>query len=95
MADSVNLRAQRQAVTRERVLTAARAAFEQKGYEDATVRLIARAAGLSTGAVFSNFTDKAALYTAVYGHRPVSQEEARGLLAEVAELRVAARSWCA
>jgi len=78
----------KKAATRQRVLTAARAAFEMKGYEGATIRLIALSAGLSTGAVFSSFFDKRALYCAVYGHEPITQAEARALKAEVATLRL-------
>lgn len=75
------------AATRARVLQSAKAAFEHVGYEAATIRLIARSAGLSTGAVFSSFLDKRALYSAVYGHEPVTQEAARALIAEVEQLR--------
>ena len=51
--------------TRGRVLEAARALFIERGYEAATVRDIARAAGMSTGAVFANFQDKSDLFEAV------------------------------
>ena len=44
---------------------AARALFAEHGYESATIREIARAAGMSTGAVFANFQDKAELFEAV------------------------------
>ena len=40
------------------VLAAARQLFSESGYEGATIRDIAAAAGMSTGAVFANFTDK-------------------------------------
>ncbi len=81
------IRSAQKAKTRARVLQAARAAFEHLGYEDATIRVIATSAGLSTGAVFSSFLDKAALYSAVYGHEPIGQAEARELKAQVADLR--------
>lgn len=48
--------------TRVKVLTAARALFSEAGYEGATIRDIATAAGMSTGAVFANFTDKSDLF---------------------------------
>lgn len=48
--------------TREKILEAARGLFNERGYEGATVRDIARAAGMSTGAVFASFTDKAELF---------------------------------
>jgi len=48
--------------TRAKVLAAARRLFSQEGYEGATIRDIASAAGMSTGAVFANFTDKSDLF---------------------------------
>lgn len=51
--------------TRERLLDAARRLFAERGYEAATVRDIANAADLSTGAVFASFSDKADLFNEV------------------------------
>ncbi|MFN9927459.1 MAG: TetR/AcrR family transcriptional regulator [Phenylobacterium sp.] len=48
--------------TRLKVLTAGRRLFSEEGYEGATIRDIATAAGMSTGAVFANFADKADLF---------------------------------
>lgn len=48
--------------TRQKVLAAARQLFSEQGYEGATIRDIAAAAGMSTGAVFANFTDKSDLF---------------------------------
>lgn len=48
--------------TRAKVLAAARQLFSEQGYEGATIRDIASAAGMSTGAVFANFTDKSDLF---------------------------------
>ncbi len=48
--------------TRARVLAAARELFSREGYEGATIRDIAAAAGMSTGAVFANFADKSELF---------------------------------
>ncbi|HEY3887969.1 MAG TPA: TetR/AcrR family transcriptional regulator [Caulobacteraceae bacterium] len=48
--------------TRRQLLDAAKRLFNERGYEAATVREIAAAAGLSTGAVFASFTDKADLF---------------------------------
>lgn len=67
----------RQQVTRHALLTAALDLFESVGYEAAVMRDIADKANVSTGAIFSNFKDKAALYREVYGHRPVTAEEGR------------------
>ena len=48
--------------TRQKILEAARALFNERGYDGATVRDIAKAAGMSTGAVFASFADKAELF---------------------------------
>jgi len=48
--------------TRAKVIAAARRLFSESGYEGATIRDIAAEAGMSTGAVFANFTDKADLF---------------------------------
>ena len=48
--------------TRLKVLAAARRLFSEQGYEGATIRDIASAAGMSTGAVFANFSDKSDLF---------------------------------
>ena len=48
--------------TRAKVLAAARRLFSENGYEGATIRDIAAAAGMSTGAVFANFADKSDLF---------------------------------
>lgn len=55
-------RAQAKLQTRDRVLEAAKRLFVERGYEAATIRDIAQAAGMSTGAVFANFTDKSHLF---------------------------------
>jgi AcrR family transcriptional regulator len=51
--------------TRHTVLAAAKRLFTRCGYDEATVRSIAHEAGMSTGAVFGNFEDKADLFNAV------------------------------
>lgn len=64
--------------TRARVLVAARELFSEKGYEGATIRDIANAAGMSTGAVFANFTDKSDLFNVILGEDfAVLQEQMR------------------
>lgn len=51
--------------TREKILASAKALFAERGYEAATIRDIARTAGMSTGAVFASFTDKSDLFTEI------------------------------
>ena len=60
-----SLRAQSKLNTRRRVLASARQLFMERGYEASTIRDIASAAGLSTGAVFASFIDKTDLFNAV------------------------------
>ena len=53
--------------TREKILASAKNLFTEKGYEGATIRDIASAAGMSTGAVFASFTDKSDLFNEIIG----------------------------
>jgi AcrR family transcriptional regulator len=59
------VRAAGKARSRQSLLEAAKRLFMERGYEGATVRDIAAAAGLSTGAVFASFTDKSDLFNEV------------------------------
>jgi AcrR family transcriptional regulator len=61
----LGVRAAAKARTRRKLIDAAKQLFMQRGYEGATVRDIASAAGLSTGAVFASFSDKAELFNDV------------------------------
>jgi len=51
--------------TYDQLVEAARQLFDERGYEATTVRDVAEAVGMSTGAVFGNFLDKAALFIEV------------------------------
>ena len=64
-APRINRRQAAKVRTRQKVLDAARGLFAERGYEPATIRDIAKGAGMSTGAVFANFQDKAELFEAV------------------------------
>lgn len=78
-APRLNKREASKAATRAKVVSAAAKLFaepgKEGGYEGATIRKIAKAAKMSTGAVFANFDDKAALYAAIQGHAPVTTEQ--------------------
>jgi AcrR family transcriptional regulator len=50
--------------TRDRLVDAAISVFREQGYERARVQDIARAAGLTTGAIYANFRDKRELLLA-------------------------------
>ena len=58
-------RLDRQRQTREALIFAARAVFSEDGYHAASLDRIAREAGFSKGAVYSNFEGKSALFLAV------------------------------
>ncbi|RCG28640.1 TetR/AcrR family transcriptional regulator [Sphaerisporangium album] len=58
-------RAESQERNRARVLSAAREEFSELGFRDAKIDRIAERAGLTRGAVYSNFPGKRALYFAV------------------------------
>lgn len=74
-APKLNRRQAAKVATRAKVLAAAEALFEAVGHERATIRDIAAKAGMSTGAVFANFKDKADLYRTVFGHDPLTPEQ--------------------
>lgn len=54
-------------LTRERLLTVARQAFARVGYGATTNKMIAEAAGITSGAIYHYYASKADLYAAVYG----------------------------
>lgn len=58
-------RRDRQRQTREALIFAARSVFAEGGYHAASLERIAREAGFSKGAVYSNFDGKPALFLAV------------------------------
>lgn len=58
-------RREKQQRTRERLIDAAAKVFARRGYHPASVEEIAAEAGFSTGAVYSNFDGKEALFLAL------------------------------
>lgn len=58
-------RKEQQEQTRQILISVARAVFSQDGYHSASLDRIAREAGFSKGAVYSNFDGKAALFLSV------------------------------
>lgn len=63
---------------RERLVEAATAVFAERGYDGARVGDIARRAGLTTGAIYSNFSGKAQLLAAAIAAQ--STTELQGML---------------
>ena len=51
----------------ESVLACAKKEFLENGYKDASLRVIAQAAGTSTGSIYTRFKDKAGLFDAIVG----------------------------
>jgi AcrR family transcriptional regulator len=62
MATARLTREQSKAQTRERLLDGARSVFARRGFHGASVEEIAAEAGFSTGALYSNFDGKQALF---------------------------------
>ena len=58
--------AERTAATRAALLTAARNLFADKGFSEVSTQEIVEAAGVTRGALYHQFSDKAELFTAVY-----------------------------
>jgi AcrR family transcriptional regulator len=54
------------AATRQRILDAALALFAEHGYQDTSVRMIAEAAGVAQGLLYSHFEGKQALLHAIF-----------------------------
>lgn len=61
----VGIRQQRQQRTRRALLDAATSVFAQRGYASASVPQIAQEAGMSTGAIYANFSGKHELFLAM------------------------------
>jgi AcrR family transcriptional regulator len=62
--------------TRSRLVAAAIAVFVEQGYENARVHDIARAAGLTTGAIYANYRGKADLLSDAIGARTAVEVDA-------------------
>lgn len=74
-------RADKAAMTREVLIHVSKALFDTYGYDGTTVRDIAIAANVTTGAIFGQFPKgKVELYVAVYGHHPLTAEDGRKLI---------------
>jgi TetR/AcrR family transcriptional regulator, repressor for uid operon len=59
--------------TREKLLAAATVVFSERGYDGAGVQEIARRAGLTTGAIYANFSGKAQLLFEAIGARSADE----------------------
>lgn len=66
----------------ESVLACAKKEFLEKGYKDASLRVIAQAAGTSTGSIYTRFKDKAGLFDAIVGP---SADQLKDMFVEIQE----------
>src|SRR5438445_13335486 len=73
MAVRTPIREEHRALTRTRVLEAAARVFARRGFHGASVHEIAREAGATTGAIYSNFAGKEDLYLAVFEEHVATQ----------------------
>ncbi len=64
-----SLRDEQRALTRRRLIDAAEAVFAHSGFHGASVEEIAREAGATTGALYSNFAGKEDLFLALFEER--------------------------
>lgn len=69
MATAPLSRAASKALTRERILAAARTVFERRGFHAASLDQVAREAGFTKGAVYSAFDSKADLFLTLLAER--------------------------
>ena len=77
-------RAEQQGRTRERLVDAASRVFARRGYHAATLEEVAREAGHSTGAVYSNFAGKEDLFLALADRQIAGRAQQARAVAEVA-----------
>jgi AcrR family transcriptional regulator len=94
-----DLRIERGAATRERLVTAARLLFGERGYEATSIQLVLGRAGVARGALYHHFASKEALFDAVLEQivAEVSDQAADAARAAgddpVANLRAASNTW--
>ena len=102
--DSMNVKrtkhAERSEATRGALIAAARPLFAERGYAAVGTEEIVRAAGVTRGALYHQFTDKRELFAAVFEQveADVTQRTARAAVASGATdpldvLRVGALGW--
>lgn len=87
-----SLRDEQKALTRRRLIDAAESVFARSGYHGASVGEIAREAGATTGALYSNFAGKEELFLALFEERIAADvNEYSEIVADGASLEEQAR----
>jgi AcrR family transcriptional regulator len=84
--DVKRTRAEQGSATKKKIMDSARQLFAERGYVDTPLEEIVRAAGVTKGAFYHHFSDKAALFRSVF------DEVDRRLVQAVAESAVGANS---
>ncbi|MFI7123083.1 TetR/AcrR family transcriptional regulator [Amycolatopsis sp. NPDC049868] len=69
----LSVREEQRLMTRQRIITAARRTFEERGYGQASIGDIAKAAKVNRATFYLHFTNKAEVFTEVY--RTVREEQ--------------------
>jgi AcrR family transcriptional regulator len=91
-------RRESKALTQRRLISAAREVFVRRGFHAATLEAVADEAGFTTGAVYSNFANKADLFLAVLDqHLGARVRDMAAIVAGeatvTAQMRAMARYW--
>ena len=73
MSPKPSIRDEQRALTRARLLDAARRVFARRGFHAASLEEIAQEAGATTGAIYSNFAGKEDLFLALFEDHVASQ----------------------
>ncbi|MBB5777977.1 TetR/AcrR family transcriptional regulator [Nonomuraea jabiensis] len=94
----MNLKAERGAATRDRVLSIATRLFADRGYDDTSIEVVLQESGLSRGALYHHYAGKDALFEAVLEATESAiggkiRQAVRGITDPAAALRAGVLAW--
>ncbi|WP_431923675.1 TetR/AcrR family transcriptional regulator [Nonomuraea jabiensis] len=94
----MNLKAERGAATRDRVLAIATRLFADRGYDDTSIEVVLQESGLSRGALYHHYAGKDALFEAVLEATESAiggkiRAAVRGITDPAAALRAGVLAW--
>ncbi|WP_188190733.1 TetR/AcrR family transcriptional regulator [Nonomuraea sp. SYSU D8015] len=94
----MNLKAERGAATRDRVLAIATRLFAERGYDDTSIETVLQETGLSKGALYHHYAGKEALFEAVLEATESAvgvkiMEAVRGITDPAASLKAGVLAW--